>query len=544
MTHTPISRAASRLILTGLALVAITSGPVAAADTTAVADEAGRDLGTVSFPNSCACSAQADLTRGLALLHHMTYLEAAASFDKAATADPQCAVAYWGQAMALVHPLWPDVVSQQNLVTGRQLLLRGDSSEHKNARESSYLEALGRYFVGEDTPEVERLEALRQGWEKASESYPEDPEAALFHSLALMATAGSAEDPIAVKRRAGAIADAVQQRIPNHPGAHHYTIHAYDVPQLAEKALETARRYGQVAPENSHALHMTSHIFTRLGLWPESITFNRRAAAAAGERNAHGEISMHKFHALDYLTYAHLQRGDDDSARAALAELDSLEPPFQDHTAVAYALAAIPARYALERHDWQAAAALSVGIVPGFDCAKYPHLVAISQFARGLGAARTGDLEIGREAIEALRGLEERARNLPGAYDWGTQVTIQRLTLEAWMAWANGDHKVALATQKEAAALEAGTEKNPVTPGEVLPAQELYGDMLLEAKQYEAAIDAYKRALRRSSNRFWSLSGVAQAARAAGDDANANEYEAHLTTLVIEGSPRQQWARR
>ena len=331
------------------------------------------------------------------------------------------------------------------------------------------------------------------------------------------------------------MAEEVLAEVPDHPGGHHYVIHAYDFPPLAERALDVARRYDDVAPENSHALHMTSHIFTRLGLWEESIAFNVRAADAARERLPDGRLSMHHLHALDYLAYAHLQTADDAAAREVLDALEALEPPFQDHAATAYAFAAVPARYALERHDWRAAARVEPGWPADVSWERYPHLAAIPRFARGLGAARTGDFAAAEAEIEELARLEEEARGLRMAYDWGLQVAIQRTAAEAWLAYGRGDTQAALSSMRRSAEMEASTEKNPVTPGEVLPAAELLADMLHDLGHHEEAVAGYEVALARSPNRFRSLSGAGRAAAAAGDTAAATRY--YLTLLELCPAP-------
>jgi Tfp pilus assembly protein PilF len=503
---------------------------------TPVTDEHGGALGTVDFPSSCADAAQQHLERGLALLHHMTYLKAEVSFAEAAGADPECALAYWGQAMTYAHPLWPDTTPEARLARGAELLERARSAAHRSAREDAYVAAAQGYYDGDGTTtKSERLAAFLDGWAAAHRDHPDDPEAKLFHALALMATAPPTDKSYEKQAAAGRMAEEVLAGYPRHPGAHHYVIHAYDFPPLAPKALDVARSYDEVAPENSHALHMTSHIFTRLGLWQESITFNVRAAAAAEERTPAGEISMHKLHALDYLAYAYLQTADDDAAREVLGALEALEPPFQQHAATAYAFAAVPARLSLERQDWAAAAAIVPGRPAAVQWERFPHLLAIAEFARALGAAHAGNDALARESIRNLEALQAKAAALEMAYDWGVQVEIQKLAAEAWLAYRNGDTEMALERMKHAAELEATTEKNPVTPGEVLPARELYGDLLLATDSPGEARALYEAALGRSPNRFNSLYGAGRAAELAGDDEAAAGYYRRL--LAICPSP-------
>ena len=496
-----------------------------------VVDANGGSLGVVHFPTSCAPGVQADLERGLALLHHMNYLAAEPVFLGAAEADPDCALAYWGAAMTFVHPLWPDTISPARLEAGRRLLAEAADARHTSEREDGFLAALARYYEGDERTERERLAAFLQGWTEVHTQYPDDVEAALFHALALLAVAEPSDKSYARQQEAGQIIAGALARLPKHPGAHHYLIHAYDFPPLAEKALDVARRYDDLAPENTHALHMTSHIFTRLGLWPESIEFNDRAAAAAIDRTPAGEVSMHHFHALDYLAYAHLQTADDEAAEDLLVRLQQLEPPFQDHAATVYAFAGVPSRLALERRDWRAAAEVPVRWPESVQWDRYPHLEAIPWFARALGAAHIGQPTQARAAITELRRLEAAAAELDSAYDWGIQVQIQRVAAESWLAHANNDVEKALALAREAADLEGTTEKNPVTPGEVLPARELYGDLLLAVGRHAEASDAYEATLERSPNRFMSLYGAARAAELAGDRTAAETHYGQLVAI-------------
>ncbi len=505
---------------------------------TVVLNDEGKSLGTIHFPTSCAPGAQRHIDQGLALLHHMTYLQAEGSFRAAADADPDCAIALWGMAMTYVHPLWPDVVPPEKLVAGRELLEQAASAANTSEREQAYVDALRAYYdaPGESASELDRLSAFVAGWAAVHGAYPEDLEAACFHALGLLGTAPSTDKTYANQREAGAITQMVLAELPKHPGAHHYTIHAYDFPPLAEDALATARSYDDVAPENSHALHMTSHIFTRRGLWPESIEFNIRAERAASERTPMGMVSMHRLHAMDYLAYAYLQMANDTGADDVLEALIALEPPFHSHAATAYAFAAIPSRLALERHQWEQAAAITAGWPDNVSWNKFPHLLAIPHFARAMGTARTGDHAAAEEAIAKLAELQQGAAALPGAYDWGIQVEVQKLAAQAWLAYERGDQEGALALIADAAQKEASTEKNPVTPGEVLPARELYGDMLLAAEDYAGALTQYEAALERLPNRFNSLFGAGRAAELAGDQSTAAGYYSQLLEIAPEAT--------
>ncbi len=499
----------------------------------------GEPLGVIHFPTSCDPAAQADLERGLALLHHMNYERSELAFRSAGEDDPECALAHWGVAMTWVHPLWPDTVTPEKRAAGEALLERARNAAHTSEREQGYVAALAAYYSGAERKERERLASFLDGWSAVHAAHPDDPEAAVLHALALLGTAPAEDKTFARQIQAGEILEGVHARMPHHPGAHHYIIHAYDFPPLAERALAVARQYDDLAPENTHALHMTSHIFTRLGLWPESIDFNARAARAASDRTPAGEVSLHHLHALDYLAYAYLQQADDEAAQGVLEAMKRLEPPLQDHAVAAYALAAIPARQALERRDWEAAAAIEPRSPAGISWEKFPYTEAISWFARALGAARTGRPDAARAAIAELESLERAARALDQPYDWGTQVAIQRTAADAWLEHAAGNVERALELARKAAEMETATEKSPVTPGEVLPARELYGDMLLDAGRYTDAIATYEVALARSPNRFNSLSGAARAAERAGDSQLAGSFYRRLSEICPKPTGRQ-----
>ena len=512
-------------------------------DTTHVAevtDSRGGSMGTVVLAPTCGEAATAELRRGLALLHNMTYSEAEQAFRAAADEDTDCGLAYWGMAMTYVHPLWPDVPSEEQLARGWGLLQEARSKGLATPREEAYVSALEAYYRdGADRSEKERLAAYAEAWDRVRTEHPDDPEAALFTALATIATAPPSDSTFRHQLEAGAMAEDVLEAIPDHPGAHHYIIHAFDVPQLAERALPVARSYGAVAPDNSHALHMTSHIFTRRGHWDESIEFNQRAADAAWDAPVNGQVSVHHLHAADYLVYAYLQQGADDEAGAVAEHVAGLSGPVMNHAGTAYALAAIPARMALERHRWADAAALEPRQPSTLPWERYPHIEAITHFARALGQARTGDVEAARASVDRLVALKAEAAALPGAYDWGTQVEVQELAARGAIALAEERTDEAVSLTKDAAALEATTQKNPITPGEVLPAAELLGDMLLELGHHEEALQAYRTVLERSRNRFNALHGAGLAAQRMGDTALAERYYRRLVDVAGSSTTRQ-----
>ncbi len=515
------------------------SAAAPAFDLTAVAevhDASGASMGSVAFPVSCSDEAAASMRLGLALLHNMTYVEAAEVFGHAEEQDPACGLAHWGIAMTYLHPLWPDVPSAEHFARAGAHLAQARETGLGTPREQAYVEALAAYYAaGPQAAETERLSAYAQAWADVRDAYPEDAEAALFAGLSMNAAARGPERPDRLAE-AGRMAEQVLAAIPDHPGAHHYIIHAYDSPAMAERALPTARSYGKVAPENAHALHMTSHIFTRVGSWNESIDYNQRSADAAAQHPINGAVSHHHLHAVDYLAYAYLQTGQDVEAEQVLAHLVAMEGPVVDHAASAYAFAAVPARIALERQDWERAAALEARWPANVSWDRYPHLVAIPVFAHALGAAHLGDLEAANAAAAELGELALRAADVPGAYDWAIQVRIQEIAARAWIEHAEGRSEEAVALMNEAADLESTTSKNPVTPGEVLPATELLGDMLLELGDYEEALRAYERTLERSPNRANAVRGAAHAAEGAGDAEAAGHYQELLHAIQTRGT--------
>jgi tetratricopeptide (TPR) repeat protein len=498
----------------------------------------GEKLGTVILPFSCSETSSVQAQRGLALLHHMTYVGARTAFVAVSEADPACAMGYWGQAMSYIHPLWSDPPGKADFESGKALAAEA-GTRAKSEQERAYVAAVEAYYAqGRNRTEAANLTAFAEGWRKVHEQFPDDSEAASFYALAHMATASPADKSYAKQKHSAQIAKQVLERIPDHPGAHHYTIHALDYPPLAAEALAVARSYGGIAPEVPHALHMPAHIFTRLGLWQESITMNRRSADAALKHPADGKISLHYLHALDYLAYAYLQRGEDAKAKEVFDELTALKGPYQPHVASAYTFAAVPARIALERQQWTTAAALEVQTPTNYPWEINPAMEAITHFARGLGAARSGDKVTARNAIEKLTALEGRAAKTSGY--WAKQIEIQRLSVEAWLEYLGGNKDEALKVMRKAAVMEAATEKHPVTPGEVLPAHELLADMLFEMGRYQEAQTNYQTALERSPNRLKSLYGAGRSAELAGDKELAALYYGNLVEVAAADSELTQ----
>lgn len=497
------------------------------------------DLGTVHFPVSCNDDARQHATRGLALLHHMTYAGARDAFVAATQADADCAMGYWGQAMSFIHPLWSDLPSESEFKQGQALVALARDRGQKSAWEHAYIRAVAAYYTEDrKLDEKANIASFASAWHEVYKQFPEDTEAAIFYALTHMATASKDAQGYVKQEHAAEIAKQVLARMPGHPGAHHYIIHAYDSPALAEKALAVARRYGEITSDVPHALHMPSHIFTRLGLWQESIVMNQRAATAALANPVDNTVSLHYLHALDYLAYAYLQRTDDAKAAQVLYSMASLNLPAQIHVASAYTFAAVPARLVLERRQWIAASELELGIPHDFPWEQFPAIQAITHFARALGAAKIGNESVARKALDQLMVLQNQVEKV--SESWARQIEIQRLSAQAWLIYQQDNPEQALGIMRKAAEMEAESEKNPVTPGAILPAGELLADMYLALGKYSQAQAAYLSKLTRSPNRFNSLYGVARSAELAGDHNKAKLYYKKLVDVAVGDSVREE----
>jgi tetratricopeptide (TPR) repeat protein len=482
-------------------------------------------LGQVNFPVSCGAAAQKQFDRALALLHSFQYAEAGKAFSEISVSNPNCAMSSWGVAMSNYHPLWTPPTAAE-LEKGAAAIERARSLNAGTQRERDYIAALETFYKDADKLDHRvRARAYEQAMKKVYLRYPDDKEAAIFYALALneRALVVDEKDYTENKKKAGEILNVVLPNEPNHPGIVHYLIHSYDVPQLAYLALPAARSYAKIAPSSAHALHMPSHIFTRLGLWQESIQSNIASAAVAREKVAksnRGWASQDQLHALDYLVYAYLQGAQDQKAKAILNQVNSLSQIDQQVFQAAFAWSAIPARYALERHRWNEAVALTLHPT-AFPWARFPFAEANIHFARAIGAAQIGNTAVARQEIEKLASLQKALSEIKIGYDWATQVEIQQQTAMAWLAHAEGKNDQALRVMRSAADLEDTTEKHPVTPGALLPAREMLGDLLLEMKQPAPALKEYETVLGTSPNRFNSLYGMARAAELSGDSKKA-----------------------
>jgi tetratricopeptide (TPR) repeat protein len=466
----------------------------------------------------------------VALLHSFAFSTAAGEFQAVLKADPDCAMAWWGLALvAWGNPFAAGVKPPPQIARGLEAVKRARTTGAPTPRESRYIEAVARLYEHADSLDQRaRLLAYRDAMTALVAREPADTEATIFHALALAIAADPADKTYANQLAAGATLEALFARLPDHPGLAHYIIHSYDVPPLAGRALGAAGRYSRIAPAISHALHMPSHTFTRVGEWQRSVAANRSSAEAARREGAVAE----ELHANDYRMYAYLQLGQDSAARGILAALPAIASRM-DPTAVGtgappaagyYAIAAIPARWALERGAWAEAAGLELKPSPT------PFADAVTWFARGLGAVRTRDTLAADTAVAALSALREKLTSAGEGY-WAEQVEIQRGTVAAWRRLAAGQTAEALAEMRVAAEREDATEKNAITPGPLAPARELLGEMLLTVGRPAEALAAYEATLRHEPNRFRALAGAARAAKEAGDRAAARKYSAALLEL-------------
>ena len=490
-------------------------------------------LGQVHFPTSCNRAVQPAFERGLALLHSFAYVEAGKAFAGVAATDPGCAMAHWGVAMSQLHIIWAPP-TEGEFAGGRAAAQKAAETGAPTPRERDYIGAIGVYYGGEGVPHAARVAAYEQAMAGVAGRHPDDLEAQIFHALAILGVAyNSPPDKTYTRQKAAA---AILNRLlpldPDHPGIAHYMIHSFDYPEVAELALPAARAYAKIAPSAPHALHMPSHIFTRLGMWQESIASNLASAETAQAwiaKTYPGATAFDSLHAMDYLEYAYLQIGNDAKAREVVDRVARATSFDAAAFQAGYALAAIPARYALERHAWKEAESVTAQ-PPGFPWEKFPYVEAIVHFARAVGGARAGDVEKARLALGRLTALQSALQGQKG-FDWASQVEIQRRAAAAWLARAEKQDDEALRLMRAAADLEDATDKHPVTPGSILPAREQLADLLAELGQPQAALAEYEASLRSAPARFNSFDGAARAAEAAGQAEKAKDYRGRLATL-------------
>ena len=494
------------------------------------------EVGSVQFETSCSKDVAASFNRAVALLHSFQYEQTRQAFAQIAKEHPDCAMAQWGIAMSHYHGLW----DSGDVVAGRAALRQAQQIAASNpattAREKAYIEALAEIYKEDGRDKTAHGQSFEQKMGALQAAYPDDSEAAIFHALSLAITAPKTDKTFANQRKCGEILEPMLATHPHHPGVAHYLIHCYDNPVLAQQGLDAARQYAKIAPASAHANHMPSHIFTRLGLWEESITSNLRSAYLATKdeaASANGEARDQRLHALDYLEYAYLQSGRVSKAKAVLDEMNSLKPMPGLTLTGGYANAAIPARYGLERGDWEAASKLQ----PATDTV--PWAQAITWMAIGIGSARSGKLDRASQAEHTLATLRDSAA-AQNMY-WSNQIEVQRREVAAWIADKNSATSDAITAMRSAADLEESMDKNAVTPGPIIPAREMLAELLLLHHRADESLAEYQAVLKIAPNRFNALYGAGLAAEASGNAGVAKECFRKLTELAV-GDERPELA--
>ena len=522
------------VVFAAAALLALSIQPAARADTgTKIVEE-------VDFATSCSPAVQHAFKHAVWTLHSFWYPEALKDFTAVTEAEPDCAIGYWGIAMSHWYPLWYPP-SPAALKAGSEAVEKAMAAPTKTEREKDYIAAIAAFYRDNDKLDHRtRAVAYGKAMEQVYLKYPEDREAAVFYALALDTTAQPTDKTYANQKKAAEILNQVWKEQPNHPGVVHYLIHSDDSARFAQAGLEAAICYAKIAPDVPHALHMPSHIFTRLGMWQESIDSNRAAEKAAldyvQKALGPGGYDGNTVHAMDYLEYAYLQTAQDGSAKAVVDELTGFRQSDDANSSLAYAVASIPARYVLERRDWSAAALLSAPAI-GAPLERFPWTEAMISFARALGEARTRNTVGAETEIAKLQSLEDKLKE-KDVY-WANQIEVQRLGAAGILAHVRGDDTKAVELVRAAADLEATMDKHPVTPSSVLPARELLADLLLELNQPDAALKEYKEMLRTDPNRFRSIIGEARAAKQSGDTAGAHDAYQKLVALSKSAGPER-----
>jgi tetratricopeptide (TPR) repeat protein len=504
------------IAVAGVAAFAISSSQPASPQ-----GDVDEQLGTVHFKTSCNEVAQRRFDRGMRYQHSFWYIPAKEVFEEVLKADPTCAMAQWGIALSLLdNP--HNAIPRANLPPGLAAIQKAKEIGAKTEREREYIDALMLMYADHDKlTHVQRIRAFRDAQEKMAAKYPDDDEAQIAYAITLNTSADMNDKTYAQQMKGAAILEPISQRLPRHPGVTHYLIHLYDYPETAVKGLDAANRYAKVAPAAPHAQHMPSHIYTRVGYWKESIDSNIASVKAAKAEKSVGNY----LHAQDYMVYAHLQLGQDKQARAVMEEM-MRETDFKATVLAAhYALAAAPARYAVERGDWNAASQLQVRPTP------FHFVTAISHFARALGGARSGKPDAAKADTEKLAEFRDKLRDAKDGY-WSEIVDIQRQVAAAWVLYAEGKYDEALKAMSAAADAEDKTEKHAVTPGPLAPARELYGEMLLDRGMATEALAAFEATKVKEPNRFRGFLGAGAAAEKLGAKDKAKDNYEKLVALA------------
>ncbi len=493
----------SRILVTALLAVSIAGTALEAQQEHS--HRAPEELGTVSFSISCQPKVQRQFERAVALLHSFAYADAEKAFRVVAEKDSKCAMAHWGIAMTYFHQLWEPPISPSAISNGQREIQLAQSDGAGTERERKFINALSLIYkdAGSVAYRARAANYERAMQELASENQ-KDAETQVFYALALLANTSPADKTHANQKKAADLLEPLFRAYPQHPGIPHYLIHAYDNAELAQRALPAAKAYAQIAASTPHALHMPSHIFTRLGLWDESIASNEAARNMARQQGDIGE----ELHAMDYLVYAYLQSGRDAEAAQVIQQLKGMSKLKTGEFKVGYASTAMPIRYAMERAQWADAAA-----IVGPEEAP-PYVAAIAVWARGLGLARSGHSAEARAEAARLRELESQLRTAGNEY-WAGQVDILTREILAWASQADGKSQQAAEMLREAADLEDAAEKSPVTPGPILPAREQLGYLLMEQHQADLALQEFKVVLANAPGRRGALQGAARASELA-----------------------------
>lgn len=484
-------------------------------------DDVDQQLGSVHFQTSCNDVAQRRFDRGMRYQHSYWYANAKEIFEEAIKADPTCGMAYWGIALTYMdNP--HNAIPKPNLAPGLAAIMKAKEIGAATERERDYIDALMVMYADYDKiPHVQRMRMLRDAQARVAAKYPDDDEAQIAYAITLNTSADLNDKTYAQQIKGAAILEPISRRLPMHPGVTHYLIHLYDYPALAQKGLDAANRYAKIAPAAPHAQHMPSHIYTRVGYWKESIDSNTASVKAAMAEKSVGNY----LHAQDYMVYAYLQLGQDKQARAVIDDMIK-ETDFKATVAAAdYALAASPARYAIDRGDWEGASQLPVRP------SNLNFAMAVTHFARALGAARSGKPEAAKADIQKLAELRDKLQDAKDNY-WSGIVDIQRQVAVAWVLYAEGKYDEALNAMSAAADAEDKTEKHVITPGPLAPARELYGFMLLDRGMAKEALAAFEATKAKEPNRLHAFAGAAKAAEALGDREAARQNCQQLVTLT------------
>jgi hypothetical protein len=476
-------------------------------------------LGTVTFATSCLPKVSRDFERAVALLHSFAYSASEKAFSDVAAADPSCAMAHWGIAMSYYHQLWSPP-GPEDLIQGRLQAERAKNLSVRTARERQLIAAIAAYYDDyEHSAHPARAQRYEEAMQAAAKTNPDDTEVQVFYALSLIATAPPEDKNHANQKRASLILEPIYRRFPDHPGVAHYLIHDYDSAELAVRGLGPARAYSKIAPSAPHALHMPSHIFTRLGLWEDSVASNIAAREAARSQGDVGE----ELHAMDYLVYAYLQEGRSAEAERVVAELNSMNGLLGNDFKVGYAATVMPIRLAIERGNWNAAS----GLEPLPESA--PHIAAIVFWARAVGNSRAGRPSAANEDLARLEKCRGQLTAAGNSY-WATQVEILAEESKAWQLAADSQTDEAIKVMRHAADQEDAVEKLPLTPGPIVPAREQLGELLLTSDKAKEALQEFHAALAAAPGRRGSLLGAAKAANLAGDAKTARE------TILIDGA--------